>query len=127
MPDNGPAKQDKTDEDAALRKRLDALKTDLGEVIAEERKEQQRKQTAATGDHGLATGMRAASELAAGVLVGGAIGYLIDTQLGSMPLFLIIMMMFGMGTGFWNMYRMSARTGRAPGKTDGTGGTSASS
>jgi len=101
----------KTDPNAAddLRARLDALKADLGEVASRE-KAQGGSRNAKGNDNAIGKGLRAGSELIAGVIVGCAIGYFLDGQLGVSPLFLIIFMMMGMAAGFWNIYRMAART-----------------
>jgi ATP synthase protein I len=95
---------------AELRSRLDALKADLGEAIAEDRKREGANGGQRATGGALGTGLRAGSELVAGVLVGGAIGYLLDRQIGTAPLFLIVFLMMGMGAGFWNIYRLGARS-----------------
>lgn len=104
-----PGKSDPDAEAAELRSRLDALKADLGDAVAAEKAETAASRGGQASNGALGVGMRAGSELAAGVLVGCAVGYLIDQQFGVSPLFLIIFMMMGMATGFWNIYRMGAR------------------
>ena len=52
-----------------------------------------------------AKAMRAGTDLVAAVFVGGFLGYWIDQWLGSTPLFMIIMLFFGFGAGFLNIYR----------------------
>lgn len=91
-----------------LKSRLDALKANLGDVAKEKAEDASR--AARSDDGAIGSGLRAGSELLAGVIVGGAIGYLLDGQFGISPLFLIIFMMMGMGAGFWNVYRLAART-----------------
>lgn len=91
-----------------LKSRLEALKVDLGDVARD--KAENASRAARSDDGAIGTGLRAGSELLAGVIVGGAIGYLLDGQFGVSPLFLIIFMMMGMGAGFWNVYRLAART-----------------
>ncbi|MFN3481532.1 AtpZ/AtpI family protein [Rhabdaerophilum calidifontis] len=108
LPDQSPAD---------LRSRLDALKADLGEAVAEDR-----EASGASGKHAsggeLAAGLRAATELVAGVLVGGAIGFFLDRQIGTKPLFLVVFLIMGMGAGFLNLYRLGQR------RPDGNGGRS---
>lgn len=58
--------------------------------------------------------MRASSELAAGVIVGGGIGYLLDRQFGTMPIFLLIFLMVGMAAGFLNLYKLGMRRPGGP-------------
>jgi ATP synthase protein I len=108
---NSPSqgKKDPAVEAAELRSRLDALRADLGTAKAAE--DHQRKQSGAASPNGgaLSAGLRAGSELVAGVLVGCGIGYLLDRQFGVSPLFLIIFMVMGMAAGFWNVYRLGLR------------------
>lgn len=96
-------------DEAALRARLDALKSDLGEQIAEQKEAGKNASAPSESGKALAVGMRAASELVAGVLVGSGIGYLLDQQFGTKPIFLIILLMFGMAAGFVNIARLGMR------------------
>lgn len=94
---------------SALQARLETLKAELG---AAEDKEDQAARARPNQDGGaIGKGLRAGSELLAGILVGCGIGYVLDRQLGTAPWFLIIFMMFGMIAGFWNVYRLSATSG----------------
>lgn len=103
-PDEGP--KGALSEAEALRKRLEALKSELGSA---QREEQDGGSPARTRDNSSAIGkgMRAGSELLAGVLVGGGIGYMLDAQTGLSPLFLITFVVLGMVAGFWNVYRLT--------------------
>lgn len=105
-------------DDAELHRRLEALKADLGEVrqdqAAEARAGSSRESASA-----LATGMRAASEHVAGVLVGAALGYGLDMYLGTKPVLLIVLLMGGMAAGFLNVYRLGARPSRRSGDETG--------
>lgn len=95
----------------ALRKRLDALKAELGTVQQEEMdkaaKADQHRDSGAIGK-----GIRAGSELLAGVLVGGGIGYFLDSHTGLSPLFLVAFVLIGMAAGFWNVYRLTVPMAR---------------
>jgi ATP synthase protein I len=102
-------KKDPLDEAVELRSRLDALKADLGEAQAAEASGAGAKASASSTDGAMGVGLRAGSELVAGVLVGCGIGYVLDRQFGTSPLFLIIFMMMGMAAGFWNVYRLGTR------------------
>ncbi len=105
--------------ESELRSRLDALKADLGEAVAQEKVEKRASSGSGSTNGALGTGLRAGSDLAAGVLVGSGIGYLLDQQFGVSPLFLIIFMMLGMAAGFWNVYRLGMRgNAKRPGSTD---------
>lgn len=50
-------------------------------------------------------GFRIGTELISGVLVGGAIGYLLDEIFATRPVLLIIFLFFGGIAGFLNVYR----------------------
>lgn len=98
------------DEVSRLRSRLEALKSDLGEAIAEEKAEAKAAGHSQASGGAMGVGLRAGSDLVAGVLVGSGIGWLLDRQFDLSPLFLIIFMMLGMAAGFWNIYRMGMRS-----------------
>lgn len=107
---------------ADLRSRLDALKADLGDAIAEGDQAAGKSRQQTQGGE-LGAGLRAATEFVAGILVGLAIGYLLDRQLGSKPLFMIIFLILGMGAGFRNLYRLGQKrtsgTANPPRQNDG--------
>jgi ATP synthase protein I len=96
-------------EEAALRARLEALKSDLGEQIAEQKDAGKNAGAPSESGKALAVGMRAASELVAGVLVGSGLGYFLDQHFGTKPVFLIILMMLGIAAGFVNIARLGMR------------------
>lgn len=99
----------------SLRSRLDALKAQRegegarGGLFG-------RPSSKGSDNGAFAKAMRASSELAAGVIVGGGIGYLLDRQFGTLPIFLIIFLMVGMAAGFLNLYKLGMR------RTDGADG-----
>lgn len=98
------------DEVSRLRSRLEALKSDLGEAVAEEKAEAKAAGHSRASGGAMGIGLRAGSDLVAGVLVGSGIGWLLDRQFDLSPLFLIVFMMLGVATGFWNIYRLGARS-----------------
>lgn len=108
-------------DDAALRARLDKLS---GALEARKRADAERERangngTIPGGETGkaLSLGFRALSEFVAGIIAGGAIGWLIDKVFGTGPVFLLIFGVLGTITGFWNVYRVAMNpTGRR--KTD---------
>ena len=59
----------------------------------------------ATTASGYARGFRLSSELVAGVLVGGGIGWLIDHWLGIAPWGLIVFLLLGFAAGVLNVMR----------------------
>ena len=99
------------DEERLLRARLDKLSGAL---------EKQRKGSAPRPDEArdggssgkfgsaMGLGLRAASEFAAAIVVGGLIGWRIDVWLGTKPGFLIIFFMLGVGAGVWNVIRVTS-------------------
>jgi ATP synthase protein I len=100
------------DRDAALKARLvklsSALKTEIRDVADESKAETTSQSNAKLGS-AMGTGLRVGSELIAGVLVGGFLGWWIDRWLGTSPAFLLILLVLGMISGFWNVYRIAAR------------------
>ena len=48
-------------------------------------------------------------ELAAGLIVGGGIGWFLDYLLGTMPLMLIVFFLLGGVAGIWTVYKSSMR------------------
>jgi ATP synthase protein I len=66
-------------------------------------------------DNGKAQNMawRIAVEMVVAVAFGGGIGWLLDTWLGTMPVFLILFFLLGAGAGFRNVYRAAQAINRA--------------
>jgi ATP synthase protein I len=67
----------------------------------------------------MSLGFRVLSEFVAGIIVGALMGWQLDVWLGTKPVLLIIMTMFGTAAGFWNVYRLAS----APTGSQGGGGT----
>ena len=57
--------------------------------------------------HATKAGFRIGTELLSGVLVGAAIGYVLDGLLASRPWFLVVFMFFGGAAGVLNVYRFA--------------------
>jgi ATP synthase protein I len=88
--------------EAALRARLDALATSLkGRVVPGT------KETRADPGMGnaMGAGFRVVTELVAGVIVGGGLGWLLDKLLHTKPLMMILLGSLGLAGGFWNIIR----------------------
>jgi ATP synthase protein I len=118
------AERDGGEEDEGLlRARLEKLSGDL----RKKRKESLPRPGADTGgDSGkfgsaMGLGLRAASEFAAAIIVGGLIGWQLDSWLGTKPAFLIVFFMLGVAAGVWNVIRVTSAFSRgapaAPGQT----------
>jgi ATP synthase protein I len=108
--------------DAELKSRLDrlssAIKTGTEEAAEAKSTASSSASAQATGQ-AMGLGFRVASELVAGVLVGGGIGWAIDRWFGTSPFALIVMLLVGMAAGFWNVYRLAARPTGPVGKSGG--------
>ena len=53
------------------------------------------------------SGMLAGTELVGAIIVGGCIGYGLDVLIGTWPALFLIWLMFGIMTGFYNIYRIT--------------------
>jgi ATP synthase protein I len=86
-----------TDDDAKLGERLDAL----GEKLAARRyeKSDDGRGVSNVDREGYGLGLRLTTDLIAGTLVGGVIGWLIDGWLGTSPWGLIVILMLGVAAG----------------------------
>jgi ATP synthase protein I len=98
--------------DAELKARLDRLSSAIrtGTAAADEAKAGQDASTRSTGN-AMGLGFRVASELLAGALVGGGIGWALDRWLGTSPIILIVMLILGMAAGFWSVYKLARGVG----------------
>lgn len=56
-------------------------------------------------------GLQVGVELLSGVIVGGAIGYILDMFLQTQPWFLVLFLFLGGGAGFLNVYRFAKAEG----------------
>lgn len=103
-------------DDAALKKRLDALTKTLDEKRQETEDASARARKGSNEGIGKAmgTGFRVATELVAATLVGGGIGYMLDKAIGTSPWFLLIFLLLGIAAGFWNVYKLAARPSGLP-------------
>ena len=77
---------------------------ELEEKIARQREKENRLREPA-GAAGV--GLRIAAEFLSAVLVGGAVGYVIDRMAGSRPFFLTAFLFLGGAAGILNVYRLA--------------------
>ena len=61
---------------------------------------------------------RIATEMVAGVMVGGFLGWLLDIWLGTSPLMMIVLFFLGAGAGMMNIWRMASGHGLKVGYFD---------
>lgn len=87
---------------------------DLGRDLARVRG--QRVEPIRTDRRGTQLGFafRLATELVAGFVVGGGIGWLLDTWLGTLPLFLLVFFALGAAAGIMNVVRTARDMNAAP-------------
>jgi len=100
--DGGP---DHQSDEAAFSARLRHLGEKLDRERASKSPEPVANSRATTDASALARGLRLSSELVAGVLVGGLIGWLLDRWLGISPWGLIVFVLLGFAAGVLNVMR----------------------
>ena len=107
MSDNARDKgdPDNRSDEAALSARLRHLGERLDHERASHRPEPVSGNRTSTDASALARGLRLSSELVAGVLVGGLIGWLLDRWLGISPWGLIVFVLLGFAAGVLNVMR----------------------
>ena|SRR5215472_13466289 len=88
-------------DEAALSARLKRL----GEVQPDRPSESGPGQTPAADPSAIARGFRLSTELVAGVVVGAAIGWLVDRWLGISPWGMIVFLLLGFAAGVLNVMR----------------------
>jgi ATP synthase protein I len=107
------------EEDRLLRARLEKLSGDLQKKRKESPQRSSADDQGGSGNFGSAMGLglRAASEFAAAIVVGGLIGWQLDAWLGTKPAFLIVFFMLGVAAGIWNVIRLTSAFSRVEPKT----------
>ena len=97
------------DDIAEFKRRASELGTQIDSVQAEKQAEIEEQQDRANRSRGMAYGLRMSTELVAAILVGGFIGYMLDTWLGTLPWLSLVFIMFGFSAGFLNILRTFKR------------------
>jgi ATP synthase protein I len=92
-------------DEAALSARLRRLGERLGQQNPDRPSENDTRRGASSDTSALARGFRLSAEFVAGILVGAAIGWLMDRWLGTSPWGLIVLLLFGFAAGVLNMMR----------------------
>jgi ATP synthase protein I len=92
-------------EEAALSARLRRLGERLGPIRPRAPSEHAPPPPPASNASAMAIGLRLSSELVAGVIVGGAIGWALDYWLGISPWGLIVFLLLGFTAGVLNVMR----------------------
>ncbi|HLH94277.1 MAG TPA: AtpZ/AtpI family protein [Xanthobacteraceae bacterium] len=92
-------------DEAALSARLQRLGERLGQHQSDRPSEIDRGPGANADPSALAFGLRLSAEFVAGIVVGGAIGWLMDRWLGTTPWGLIVWLLLGFAAAILNMMR----------------------
>lgn len=97
------------DDIAEFKRRASQLGTRIESVQSEKQAEIEDQQDRANRSRGMAYGLRMSSELVAAILVGGFMGYMLDTWLGTRPWLFLVFMMLGFSAGILNILRAFKR------------------
>jgi ATP synthase protein I len=92
-------------DEAALSARLKRLGERLGRVRADRPSESSSDQRPAADPSAIARGFRLSTEFVAAVVVGAAIGWLLDRWLGISPWGMIVFLLLGFAAGVLNVMR----------------------
>ena len=103
---DGERSEQRPDE-AALSARLKTLGQRLDRTGQRRASEMGSASRSATDRSGFARGLRLSSELVAGVLVGAALGWLIDKGLGTLPWGMFVFALLGFTAGVLNVMRQA--------------------
>ncbi len=98
-------RDEKPADEAALTARLQRLGERLGPYQSDRPSESNPGQGPAADSSALARGFRLSTEFVAGILVGAAIGWLIDRLLGTKPWGMIVFLLLGFAAGVLNVMR----------------------
>jgi ATP synthase protein I len=97
-------------DETTLHNRLEKLSGEI-EAQRNESRSQSEKDAADLAGKGagqaINLGFRVLTEMVAGVVVGGLIGWQLDKWFNTSPLLLIVFFMLGIAAGFWNVYRIA--------------------
>jgi ATP synthase protein I len=92
-------------DEAALSARFRRLGERLGHIKSDRHSDSSPNQRPISDPSAIARGFRLSTELVAGVLVGAAIGWLIDRWLGISPWGMIVFLLLGFAAGVLNVMR----------------------
>ncbi len=84
---------------------LEKLGQHLDQIHEKERAEQAKHAQQLKDGENMGNGMRAGAELVGSIGAGTFIGWLLDQWFGSQPICLILMLLVGICTGFYNVWR----------------------
>ena len=96
---------------------LDELEARIKKAQGKDEETRKAIETAEDDSHSRA-GIRAGFELVGSIGISIALGYGLDTWLGTKPLFIIILFFLGVFAGFLNVYRVSQGLGSSVGYSE---------
>jgi ATP synthase protein I len=98
--------------------RLKHLSSQIGQIRSEEAAATAKTAEADKNASNMSLGARAGAELISFTVAGGLIGWALDSQFETKPLFLVVFLLAGVCTGFYEVYRITNNMGRAVGYAD---------
>jgi ATP synthase protein I len=108
----------KGESEAELRARMNALSAKIdaqrGKPAAGGEGERESAASARGWGRAMSLGFRVVTELVAGIVVGGGLGYLLDKWFGTKPFLLLLLLLLGAAGGFWNIIRATSRPFSGP-------------
>jgi ATP synthase protein I len=119
MSDNGTNDRDKRPDASGgdFSERLRKLDVALKRAQADRADGDEHSPRPSGGMQGMAQALKVASEFAAGVIVGGGLGWFVDWLFGISPWGLIVFLMLGFGAGVLNVLRSAGLTNK-PGERE---------
>ena len=109
----GPGRGKSDQDTETIRRRLDDLEGKLGDIRA--RHDPKAEEDRSERGRAMGNAMRLATELLAGVIVGGFIGWALDQWFGTAPIMMVVFLLLGSAAGILNVIR-SAKAMQAKGK-----------
>lgn len=102
--------------------RLDILEKKLEEArVSKSLTGQQQKSSLKNDDGAMRFGLRAGTEFIVALTVPALLGYVLDGWLETRPIFMILLLLLGVGAGFTNIYRISQNLGSSVGYAQAKG------
>ena len=118
--DNGPGPRRRIIETGPIKGKL----RDLGDRLGDARRRHREPDVDEKRGTALGLAFRLATELVAGVVIGGGIGWFLDNWLGTMPAFLLVFLALGFAAGIMNVVRTARQMQQSVGGGDVQDGSS---
>lgn len=108
------AQSSRTGDDRQLSERLRRLDAALTKVRRSDAREAGQKSASRSDTQGFARAFRLSSEMVAGIIVGGGIGWLLDRAFGTSPWGFIAFFLLGFAAGVLNVMRAAGLSSGTP-------------